>query len=121
VSSISEAQERNEKNTHEMHIRLRDLKSAEAEMHKIKLERDYLKEECETFKSRVREVMLEKLGAERRLSETAAKIARSEVSLSLKRNVFDLPNRVHLMPCSRGLKHRSLSLRVQREQSKSSS
>ena len=79
MNSVSEAQERNERTAHEMHIRMRDLKVAEGEVHSLKVERDYLTDEIENIKTRLREVTLEKLGAERKLSEATAKAARSEV------------------------------------------
>ncbi|CAE7832667.1 unnamed protein product, partial [Symbiodinium microadriaticum] len=78
VTSASEAQERSERTAHEMHIRLRDLKSAEAELHSLRLERTKLLEDIDSAKVRVREMSLEKMGAERRLSEQIAKCARIE-------------------------------------------
>lgn len=80
VSSVSEAQQRNERNAHEMHICMRDLKTAESEVHALRVEREKLLEVVDESKAKAREMVLEKMGAERRLSEQIAKCARVEVS-----------------------------------------
>jgi cell division protein FtsB len=79
VSSINEAHERNERTNHEMNNRLRDLKAAETELHNLSVERERMVEEVELMKSRVREMMLEKLSAERKMSEAIARNTRNEV------------------------------------------
>ena len=79
VSCISEAHERNERTIHEMNNRLRDLKVAESELHRLTIERDNLLNEMEGMKSRVREMMIEKLSAERKMSEAIARNTRNEV------------------------------------------
>lgn len=83
VSSINEAHERNERTNHEMKNRLRDLKAAETELHTLSMERERMMEEMELMKSRVREMMLEKLSAERKMSEAIARNTRNEVPLPL--------------------------------------
>jgi hypothetical protein len=79
VSSINDAHERNERTNHEMNNRLRDLKTAEAEVYSLTSERERMAEEMELMKSRVREMMLEKLSAERKMSEAIARNTRNEV------------------------------------------
>lgn len=63
-----------------MNNRLRDLKAAEAEVHNLTIEKERIIEEMEAMKSRVREMMLEKLSAERKMSEAIARNTRNEVS-----------------------------------------
>lgn len=79
VTSVTEAQERSERTAHEMHIRLRDLKSAEAELHTLRQEKQQLLEDVDAAKGRVREMSLEKMAAERKLSEQIARCTRIEV------------------------------------------
>jgi hypothetical protein len=81
VSSVSEAQQRSERTAHEMHICMRDLKNAESELHGLRVERERLLEVVDEAKAKAREMVLEKMGAERRLSEQVAKCARVEVRL----------------------------------------
>jgi hypothetical protein len=81
VSSINEAHERNERTNHEMNNRLRDLKAAETALHNLSVERERMTEEMELMKARVREMMLEKLSAERKMSEAIARNTRNESTI----------------------------------------
>jgi hypothetical protein len=78
-----------------MNNRLRDLKTAEAEVHTLSTEREHMVEEMELMKSRVREMMLEKLSAERKMSEAIARNTRNEVRTSDCSSLHSLPSAEH--------------------------
>lgn len=73
--------------------RLRDLKAAESEVYNLTIEKERMIEEMEAMKSRVREMMLEKLSAERKMSEAIARNTRNEVSFIW---TGDLMNRIRV-------------------------
>ena len=76
VESAQEERERSEKTSHEMRKLIADLTASEDELHRVKAELARVRDDYESERVKLRQMHLEKLAAERRVSECVSAAGR---------------------------------------------